>query len=182
MHNTTPTTPGSRVTTLVSFVLFGVAASAICVMLVHARGTADMEGFSRGPPVDEMFEIVSAFERVLDRRPTERELESVTKRLRDDPTYSTGVLEHQLMLSTERKRRVATQTNALKTELEGLYSRQQVRLHVRAAYADAIGTTPSAEAERFLLQRYVDSGMDEHELIRLTKAISIVPLTGTSYA
>lgn len=153
----------------------------MCAILVDASDTGvDIEGFSRGPPVDEMFEIVSAFTRVLDRRPTERELASVKRRLRDDPAYSTGVLEHQLMLSTERKRRVSTQTNALKTELEGLYSTQQVRLHVRSVYADTIGSTPSAEAERFLVQKYVDSGMDEHELMRLTKAISIVPLAGTS--
>jgi hypothetical protein len=137
-----------------------------------------VEGWSQGSGVDETISIVGAFMRTLDRRPTTDELASVKSRLLADPTYSVGVLESQLASSSERQRRVATQTNALKTDLEGLFSRQQVRLHVRSVYADEIGTTPSKEAEAYLMRKYLSSGMDEHELINLTKAISIVPIAG----
>lgn len=152
-----------------------IAAIAFCCSLDRFKS---VETWASGPKTEQILGIGETFMRVLDRRPTPRELATVRGRLRDDPTYSLNVLETQLELSDERKRRVATQTNALSTELEGIYSRQQVRLHVRNVYADHVGATPSADTEYFLLQKYVQSGLNEHELIRLVKAISIVPLAG----
>lgn len=168
---------------LVKLCAFGLAiAAAITLLRMRASSVPGVvEGWSTGSPVDEIVQVVDAYMRVLDRRPTKVELTRIRKRLQTDATYSTGVLEHQLMLSSERKRRVLTQTNALKTELEGLYSRQQVRLHVRSVYADQVGSSPSAESEQFLTKKYVDSGMNEHELIRLATAISIVPIAGNPF-
>lgn len=164
----------ATVATLVLPIAFGIVA-------LRSWLARHVEHWSSGPPVEESVSTADAFVRILDRTPTEAEMNAVKSRLRHDPTFSTAVLEHILALSPERTRRVATQTNALKTELDGLYTRQQVRLHVRGVYADVTGSEPSSEAERFLMQRYVASGMDEHALIRLTKAIAIVPIAGNPF-
>ena len=153
-----------------------VVITVLAIMLTHHLGQT--EGFERAPQAGDTIAIADAYVHTLDRYPTDSEVAAIRARLRRDPGYSVGVLETQLMMSPERERRVATQTNALKTELEGLYTRAQVRLHVRSVYQDHVGTDPSPEAELFLLRRYVEAGMDEHELLRLVKAIAIVPVAG----
>lgn len=171
-------TPGSHQTCIQRVAVCIASLTALAVLYWLFCEQRSVEGWSQGAGADETLSIAGAFMRALERRPTTSELASIKARLISDPTYSVGVLESQLALSPERQRRVATQTNALKTDLEGLFSRQQVRLHVRSVYADEIGTTPSPEAEAYLMRKFLSSGMDEHELIGLTKAIAIVPIAG----
>jgi len=162
---------------LTPLLVTGLATCAAVAYVLYAPPKA-VEGWTQGPPAEETLAIVGAYMRLLDRRPTTTELAEVKARLAADPTFSLGVLENKLAVSQEHRRRVATQTNALRTDLEGVYTRQQVRLHIRSVYTDEIGAAPSREAEAFLMERYVSSGMNEHELIRLVKAIAIVPIAG----
>lgn len=169
---------------LVNVVAILVLAGCIGVVMnvvstTEHRGSGTIfEGWSQGAPVDQTLDIAEMYMRILDRRPSESELASTKRRFRIDPAFSLAILEHQLNLGPERRRRVDTQTNALKSELEGIYSRQQVRMHIRAVHHDHVGTTPSAETEYYLFKKFVDSGLDEHKLLELVKAISIVPIAG----
>ena len=134
------------------------------------------ETFEHTPGGSDVLAVSDAYMRALDRAPTETELNAAIERLRRDPGYTLATLETQLVLSPERRRQVATQTNALRTDLEGVFTRGHVRLRVRAVHTDLTGAAPTSETEAFLVDRYVASGMDERELIRTVRAISIVPV------
>lgn len=168
----------------VSAVLFGAAACAMVAGLVYTlRDRASLlEGWESGPDTLQTLSIIEAYERVLDRRPTGEQLMSVQKRLSQDPTFSLEILEKLLVLSAERKRAHLTQTNAINTEMEGIATREQVRLHVRNVYMDEIGHEPAEDSATFLYESFVRSGMDEHELLRLIRSIEIVPLAGNPFA
>jgi len=165
-------------------IVVGACAALACSTFV----TRDMfygslrENWATAPLAEHTLDIVQAYERVLDRRPTPAELASVVKRLKTDPTFSLEILEVMLVMSRERRRAMATQTNALRTELEGVATRGQVIMHVRNVYMDVVGREPSSDTQKFLVSRYMDSGMDEHELMRLVTAVSIVPLAGNAFA
>lgn len=122
-----------------------------------------------------LMHVVDVYKRVLDRQPSREELDAAVGKIELDPGQTLGLLETSLVLSPERKRQVATQSNALATELEGVYASEQVRIHVRNVYIDMMDAEPPAETETFLVDRFVASGMSQHELMRLIRAVSIVP-------
>ena len=144
----------------------------VLVLLVRPK----MEHWSQGPSAYEPLEIIAAFERVLDRRPTDDELTRARQRLHEDPAFSLQVLELQLNSLPERQRLVATQTNALATELEGVFTREQIKRHVRDVYQDIVGKPPDKATETLLTDKFVKAGLDQHELMNLIKSVSIIPL------
>lgn len=160
----------------VTLVLALALAAAIVAAARWVWSTAlpSLEQFQRkSAPANTMLAISEAYIRTLNRAPTSGEIAATTSRLQTDPGFSLGVLETSLMMSPERRRYAATQTNALRTDLEGVFTQGHVRLHVRAVHADLTGSAPSPEAEAFLVDRYVASELDEHALMRAVRAINV---------
>jgi hypothetical protein len=154
---------------------------AALVYVVRARASS-IEGWESGPGSLQTVSIIEAYERVLARRPTGDELISVQKRLSQDPTFSLDILEKLLVLSAERKRAHLTQSNAIDTEMEGIATREQVRLHIWNVYIDQTGREPTDDLAKFLYAKFIESEMDEHELLRLVRSTEIVPLAGNPFA
>ena len=165
-----------------------IAAVAVALLIIPAmlnmssppHGLHVMEAFShsRDLQANESLAIIDAYERILLRRPTERELDAAKARMKTDPSYTVGILEHQLNLSNERQRTLKTQTNALAGELEGVLTAQQVRKHIRDVYQFKTGYPPDPSTEHFLYSKFVQVELDHSQLLALIDAIAIVPIAG----
>jgi hypothetical protein len=137
-------------------------------------GTAIKQGKwqnSTGVDYEVYFAIVDTYQRVLDRAPSESELQEQRNRLETDAKYDVPALERVLRSSAEYRRLVALQKNLVHSELEGLLTEQQILAKVRSMYLEATGEAPDDATLQFLLERYRASQLDDASLTALIENI-----------
>jgi hypothetical protein len=135
-------------------------------------------GSQTGVDYELFFSIVNAYKTILDRPPSEAEIQMQKARLTNDPKFDIAQLEMALRQSGEYRRLVALQRNTVYAELEGTMTDRQVVQKVVEMYRSIAGNEPDDATTAFLLERYRKSRLDDAYLNALIQNITMTPREG----
>lgn len=161
----------------VTWAELAVTAAALGLVLATAYGarvSRSSEGYENkatGVDYEVFFAIVRAYKGILDRPPSETELQTQRERLESDASFDVPALERALRTTPEYRRLVALQKNLVYPEMEGLVTEQQIRAKVSSMYLATTGSTPDATTMEFLLDRYRQSQLNDAQLQALIESI-----------
>lgn len=169
----------ARVWTETLVVVTVVAAVAGITWSATRRRETFRDGAAQtGVDYELFFSIVNAYKTVLDRPPSEAEIQMQKARLSNDPKFDIARLEATLRQSGEYRRLVALQRNTVYAELEGTMTDRQVLDKVMEMYREVAGNEPDDATTAFLLERYRKSRLDDVYLRALIENITMAPRGG----
>jgi hypothetical protein len=159
-----------------------VQLMAVCALLVLALGGVlywasrlRREGFEdtqRAVDAEALPGRISrVFLRVLDRVPTEEELDGLAKLYADKP-FSEEDLAARLQKSTEYYHASKLQTNLVEGDLLARKTDREIGLLVQQTYRGVFGVYPSYETEAYLKERYREMRFDDDRFARYVAGLA----------
>lgn len=152
--------------------LIEVGVASVVLMIFFAvykpssqGGSCSCEGFETpqyaGIDYERLFAIVTAFRRVLERPPTEEELQKYRNKLSLDPEFDVPALETELRQSAEYKRLVGAQKNSNLAAIDGVVSEAAIRGKLRDMYFRIAGQNPDDVTMDLLYSRYRHTNLSD---------------------
>ena len=149
---------------------FGVLLFATSLYLAHSRGGIS-EGFvekaSQSTPqlvgiqYERYYAVITAYRRVLERPPTEDELQRMTMRIGSDPEFDVASLEQELRHSPEYRRLTGMQKNTMYSELDDVVSEKALKTKLTDMYKRVTGQEIDDVTMDFLFARYRHSSLND---------------------
>jgi hypothetical protein len=131
-----------------------------------------------GIDYERLYAITTAFRRVLERPPTEAELQEYKNKLSLDPEFDIPALEVHLRQSAEFKRLVGTQKNSTLAEIDGVVSEQAIRGKLADMYTRITGQTIDDVTMELLYSRYRHTNLSDAYITALIQQMADVSKSG----
>lgn len=141
---------------------------------------ADNKGAS-GIDYEIFHSIVNSYRTILDRPPSEAEVQMQLGRLSHDKVYTVMKMDQSLRQSAEYRRLVALQKNTVHADFEGVVSDRQTIEIVKARYMKIAGHEPDETTLKFLLEKYRKSQLDDVYLQALIENVTMTPMAASGY-
>lgn len=142
----------------------------------HSEHLENVERFEQpaytGIDYERLYAITSAFRRVLERPPTEAELQEYKNKLSLDPEFDIPALEVRLRQSAEFKRLVGTQKNSTLAEVDGVVSEQAIRGKLADMYNRITGQTVDDVTMELLYSRYRHTNLSDAYITALIQQMN----------
>jgi hypothetical protein len=170
-----------------TLVVLAIIAIILCITWAFKQRkeafTEDPGRLKPASPVDYeiFFTIVNSYKTVLDRPPSEAEIQMQKARLSDDKDFTVMKMEASLRQSAEYQRLVALQKNTVFADLEGLLTERQLIDLIKTRYAKVAGHEPDDKTLEFLLDRYRKSQLDDVYLQALIENVTMTPMAASGY-
>jgi len=131
-----------------------------------------------GIDYERLYAITTVFRRVLERPPTEAELQAYRGKLSLDPDFDIPALETELRQTAEFKRLVGIQKNSTMAEVDGVVSEQAIRGKLADIYNRITGEAIDDVTMDLLYARYRHTNLSDAYITALIQQMANVP--GTS--
>ena len=134
-------------------------------------------GFT-GIDYERLYAVSTAFRRVLERPPTEAELQLYENKLSLDPEFDVPALEVYLRQTAEYKRLVGMQKNSSFAEIDGVVSEQAIRGKLADMYFRITGQKADDVTMELLYSRYRHTNLSDAYITALIQQMADVSGTG----
>lgn len=165
-----------------------IALTIVLVFIVwHRRGgdpldAKQLEGFEQngftGIDYERLYAVATAFRRILERPPSEEELQKYQNKLSLDPEFDVPALETHLRQSAEYKRLVGLQKNSTLAEIGGVVSEQAIRGKLVDIYTRITGQKPDGVTMDLLYSRYRHTNLSDAYITALIQQMAKKPKDG----
>jgi hypothetical protein len=156
-----------------------IACIAAFLMWMRVTGPGAAEHFAQpqytGIDYERLYAVATAFRRVLERPPTEAELQKYEGQLSMDPEFDVPSLETHLRQSAEYKRLVGVQKNSTLAEVGGVVSEQAIRGKISDMYFRITGQKADGVTMELLYSRYRHTNLSDSYLTALIQQMADVP-------
>lgn len=156
-----------------------IAAFAIWYGRARDPAVASREHFAdpqyTGIDYERLYAITTAFRRVLERPPTEDELQRFKSKLSLDPEFDVPALENALRQSAEYKRLVGLQKNSSLANVDGVVSEQAIRGKLSDMHVRITGSKPDDITMELLYSRYRHTNLSDAYITALIQQIAGEP-------
>lgn len=160
-----------------------VFLSCLAIGACAARGDAehftDAKRDFVGVDYEMYYAILDAYASILDRVPSEAELQAQKVRLQSDDQYDIPRLQLALRASDEYRRLVGLQKNSTLSAAEGVVTETQLRNKLAAMYTKVTGSAADPGTLDFLYAKFMDSGMNDAYVTALIENIGTASATGS---
>ena len=162
------------------FALALVSASLAVMAVLSSSPPRVPEHFEQpaytGADYESYYAIVSAYRRVLERAPTEDEMQRARVRLSTDAEFDIPALETSLRASEEFRRLVGLQKNASLANVDGIVTESSLRAKISDIYSRITGQVPDEVTADFLYARYRHTNLSDAYITALIQQMA----TGTT--
>lgn len=128
-----------------------------------------------GVDIEQMYAIVAAYRRVLERPPTEDELQRARHKIGMDPDFDIPALEIALRGSEEYRRLVGIQKNVKFSELGVEATESMIRGKLYDMYKSITGNEPDGVTMDFLYSRYRHTNLSDAYVTALIQQMAANP-------
>jgi hypothetical protein len=128
-----------------------------------------------GIDYERLYAITTVFRRVLERPPTEAELQEYRGKLSLDPDFDIPALETELRQTPEFKRLVGIQKNSTLAEVDGVVSEQAIRGKLADIYNRITGQAIDDVTMDLLYSRYRHTNLSDAYITALIQQMANVP-------
>jgi hypothetical protein len=113
-------------------------------------------------------DIIRVFEKVLQRLPSNDELDMYQNEMEKDTSFDSDKLKKRLIRSSEYKQLQSLQTNKVDAELPGNVTDAQLNLNITTIYQSVYPDLhPNGEFMEFLKEKYIDYQLNDQKLKQL---------------
>lgn len=167
--------PAPRVTSLYVEIAAAALVIAFAYITLSTNGpslgksiTGSVEGYGGlerpklvGVDYERMYAVVAAYRRILERAPSEDELQRMQVRLAGEDTFDVAKLETELRESAEYRRLVGLQKNSVYGEIDAVVSETALKNKLADIYTRITGLKIDTVAMDFLYSRYRHSALND---------------------
>jgi hypothetical protein len=112
----------------------------------------------KAKPSEVYNQITEMYERILERIPKTKEIDTAFNKLRDPKTsYNYNSLRVELLASDEYRRMVKAQSNVVGASTKGIINHHQLENTIIKIYQGVVGANPTTAVIDFLREKYLDT-------------------------
>ena len=156
-----------------------IAIVVFAAVLERDRRRGSPEGFEQrkytGIDYERLYAVTTAFRRVLERPPTEAELQEYESKLSLDPEFDVPALETHLRQSAEYKRLTGMQKNSTLSEVGGVVSEAAIRGKLAGMYEQIVGHPADDVTMDLLYSRYRHTNLSDAYITALIQQMAVDP-------
>lgn len=156
-----------------------IAIACLAAYALYVKRSSAKESFAQaqyvGIDYERLYAVVTAFRKVLERAPTEEELQRYESKLSSDPEFDVPALEHTLRQSAEFKRLTGLQKNSNVAEIDGVVSEQAIRGKLEDIYYRITKQKPDSVTMDLLYSRYRHTNLSDAYITALIQQMAAGP-------